>query len=152
MWFFAWTQLSQFLPDFYPWGMKKVLFFKGIPFLTIFFMFVCFPWRYGQFKFFRHEKNSKNPQIKKNINVLYPLCKRDYQHIMHQKEAYRVLYSPKHFLENQHAFGSLMGIFMKKLSCGFENSQNAQICQGNKPKMCAEISAPIFSNFFLELF
>ena len=46
----------------------------------------------------------------------------------------------------------LWTILCKKLSCGFENFKNAPNFQGAKPKMSAEISAPIFSKIFLGLF
>ena len=45
--------------------------------------------------------------------------------------------------------GHLRTILCKKLSCGFENFKNAPNFEGAKPKMCAEISAPIKKKFDL---
>ena len=121
--FFDKTQLSQFLADFYAWGMKKVLFFKGIPFLIIFFEFVCFPRRYGGFKIFWSKKNSKNPQIKKNQNCLCSFCKWSYRDIMHQKEAYTRKHPCKNFCDHGHCFGTLIEHIMQEIELRFRKFQ-----------------------------
>ena len=66
---------------------------------------------------------------------------------MHQKEAYTRQHPAKNLMTMDIVLGHLWTILCKKLSCGFENFKNAQNLEGAKPKMGAEISAPIFSKY-----